>query len=459
MIDMQEEPMQVIKYTPFPVTKSTIITFLNYVDTADIPDQLKYIIRYAVMSKLGYKIDRSVKRIIDRLFDRKEFAQYFRRIKFKAITNIYFGNRYVVMAYPSPPYRIYEYTNSRTITGDANFYIVGLMSNNKLFIHKTERHGLIDVEESQLHDTVIAVHHNEDIITQLVKAELGYDSDCEYEECDTSIGFGGRVQGDVVLQEIGTLKPIEHAITDSILPQFTTIVQDYIARQILKIFTNNNITARLTVIEHSPAVTIEIPKTKDTTLGKIINVISNLIVNNLNIGYLFENKLRIQALYIDGAVIDDRVEIYTEWGVKIEVEYRQIYGTSMANIVIRIRVNPMKSPLFKKIIEYAEAKYKEEYGEYEYDYGRHHIKYQGYPNATVITYDDPMLGRLQFNITIPEDTLIVKGQLLMTHPEHQPFFFNFKDVTEIVLRTIRNDAEYRLNLHRLINMAKNGGKK
>lgn len=433
------------------ISKDNFLDILNnHINNLNVPSQLKFIIRYVVLSKFNKdKVNNYMKKMLSRLFDTVEFAEYFRRIKFSKISHIQFSNRYIVLTYIAP--------SNWFDSGVLNHYVIGLMDNNKLFIHKVEHGGVVEYKDD---GTIRLMQSDDSKMLSTIKDLFLYATDCELEECGVCIHGRHRVQGDVMFN-VNSLT-LDRIIYDQIYYQLSLMVRDYIARQIVNIFIKYNVSARLTIIDGEPAVIIEVPKVSITTKAKLFKIITKLLIESLNLEYFTNNKLHIKGdvdwYNNDSITISDSTLCATCWDVEIKIDYRQIYYTNSANFIIRPYVKADEFNVFHKVMEYAVAEYEKLYGEYEYEYGRHKIKYQGYPNVFTFTYNDPILGNLQFNITLPENTIVVKGQLLITHPEHKPFFYMFNIVHYITVESIRNDAEYRLNLHRLMHLANKGDK-
>ena len=421
-----------------PDVESIDLTNINVINRYPIPDAFKCVIRYVVNKKYTGKGYKPCEILLRQAFDGEIQFRVFRTIPVKHLYKIIFNDKYVLLLTYMPHYRKRCYSdncekiNSYTVIG----FLIGLMSNDKLFIHQVVNDfRWADGYESLPPDKDVLLDYRPSIneLHDYFFSPLGYHHDIELDpDVVNALNSGNwtivRVQGDITLMIEETNIPV--IITNRIINQLQRIALLYTARRIQELLLDYGITSAIN------NVTVEIPMWK--------------IPRDHDRRIEFENKLLEfirDLLRQDGTVYS----LFGELPIRVELPWRGENNVIRISADIPFNYPFTDTPFYKEIHELVTKEFLSRKDKYTIRFGRHEINYIGYPQHLSIIYDHDIIGRIMINVDFAENEFIA-NEVLLTHPEHEAFYWKWDVPRHITVGNVTNMSVNRENYFAL-NMA------
>ncbi|GAB6943346.1 hypothetical protein [Vulcanisaeta sp. JCM 14467] len=300
------------------------------------------------------------------------------------------------------------------------YYVVGRQVGGGLFLHEVELRArpLIDLDRK-------AVFIGR-VDTSVVYAALGYGYDMELNPVDLNeVGYGFvRVQGDVAMR-IARVLDFREEVGNVIAQQLFDILTSHYIRKIADELMNNGVNVDITASN-----TLFVPFPNTYNLGEVE-------------GALHE--------YVSKIVSDPAVRIYVRWslnplGFRVELRVNR-------DVVMRGDANSYMASIYHSVVDAVAREYVKYEGEYQLSFGRHVIRYVGWPQSASMFVDTP-IGKLLINVAFPATQFIAR-EVMITHPEHKPFYYRFNEPMRIEVYSINNravDLENYYALTKLLNI-------
>ena len=411
---------------------------VSVVDTLNIDERLKCVIRYALSKKFFASEPEACVRLLKESFDSPAMWHLFRNIYFKGLSTIDYNNVYVVMSGErvyAPRYR--HFVRERFIKHWYE-YVIGLQlsgkNKGKLFIHQIADQANHS-ENGELPDIVTLSYRPPHDVFSL----LGYEYDIELEPSIdlNNIEYRVRVQGDIVIiPGKYTHDDVKNYIMGNIRYQLNKVSEFYLARKIVDILGEVGISAQLHVIytsDHEPRYEVIIPV---RGIGEETRM-------------YYESKLYdflVEALEPERKWFGDHIK-----DIDVHVPYENTRIIRIEFLYPAFRETP---PAYVEIAEKVTNEYLRLYGEYSITIGRHHIAYKGLPQHAVFNVNHETLGNVMISVDLPAREFFA-DEIFITHPEHEAFYWKFDGMRLISVGHVHDIAVDYENYYALRHLFNN----
>lgn len=356
-----------------------------------------------VLSKTKHKLLRDVIKVLVNKGKGKEklkeqftndmHYQLFKNIKYKHLIQILLTENYVIFTTKN------KYTTS---------YLIGINSDNKLFINVIDR-GLyrpgyeyqnIKIEKCYEIDNInyINLLIGDD---NIVRTILLYDKDLELDNIE-KIDIDGfyRIQGDVVFEvHVDYDFHLEHEILTQISEEIEIILKRIVLTRLQEFLMSYGVTSRIFGNGNPRLMIFGVAKKEDilirqkTALEELIDKFTDILFFDL------KNKKKLI----------------------VEVNVEKVFGGDYNRFIINVHTSEIATEIALNIVKDIIKELKP--SENTINFGRHVIRYYGIPRAFTAKIKLPILDNLnresEYLIPITLQNLYVLGRkILISHPEH-----------------------------------------
>ena len=372
-----------------------------------IPAELQCAIRYFLERYMGVKPTCSFTRFLD-----DGGRAVFRHIppgSWKRLVAILYNNVYVAPIF-----------DRDLVHGHVDLYVIGLYGFNKLFMHAFNNHHV--AYPDWLYDAVKEFETTGRVVIRRINVSdvrhfLGFNLDAEF-DLDLDILIKERIkrgeevfvraQGDLILG----IFPMEfnEYVNRLASGDVARVVHVYCTQRVLNELDSLGISYNVDSLSRL----IEVP------IGGKTRVATRLMDKLL--GHLRE---RIQGCEISGGY--DGRRGYIEFNIGDE------------------------NPHYNRLLQEVADKLMHVKGEYQLTFGRHVVKYVGWPQDTLVVLDDPIIGKVALYLS---DILngVFMERVMITHPEHDAFYFDFGRPVYVRFSFVNNWSVDVDNLERLARL-------
>mgnify|MGYP001772951485 CR=1 FL=1 len=418
-----------------PYIVNVDLTNIHVVDMYPIPDTLKCVIRYAIAKKYGVE-NKPCEILLKQSFDNEIQFRVFKSIPVKHLYKIMFNGYYVhLLTFLTHHNRCLFHAKCNNVVSYTTLdFIIGMMSNNKLFVHlvSTDYHFARDGADSLPSDKDVQLEFMTSLkdLREFFFYYLGYHRDIELDpEAPLSLqgsneGLDVRVQGDITMSIQSV--DINALIANMIRQQIEHVALFYVARRLQDALLDYGITS-----ESEPdGTSIRIPLWKiprkpdlrDSFADKLSDFIMDLIRRDNTITKLFGDSLIVN---VNLPLHRDEHMIWVFPGFAYE---KPVVNT----------------PFFREVHDIVVKEFLSRKDKYTIRFGRHEINYIGYPQHLSVIFDHSVIGRIMINVDFSANVFIAE-EILMTHKEHEPFYWKWNTPKMIRIGNVNNQSINREN--------------
>ena len=394
-------------------------TNMHTIESYPIPNILKCIVRYALARKFYGTEYKPCATLIRQSFDTEAQYKVFRSIQYKHLYGIWFNDTYVALKTYQPHYSHGELTSYTTL-----IYVVGLMTNGKLFIHLVDENTWrVEYGDQPPQDDVVQLQYNKHYgdFFEL----LGYAHDAELSNVNEVMNINGtsvRVQGDVVFS-IGDAN-IRDIIERMLLEQIFNLARMFVLRRLQDKLLDYGIS-----MDGARIPMWKLPRKPDKISDfrfKLRHFLTDLMNSDNDVVRL------VGKVTIDVRIPLDPFEVRA---INVYVEFSDLRN----------------SQLYRELLDTAVNEFTTHRGRYTINLGRHVINYIGYPQHLTVVVDHEVVGRVILSIDFNENAFIAE-EVLMTHPQHAPFHYRFDKPKLIIATNVRNQSIPHENYYTLMEI-------
>jgi hypothetical protein len=366
------------------------------------------------------------------LFTNQAHFEVFKHLKNKP-SAIYLTDKYLILTFTN---RVK--VRHRSIREGKSYYVIGINSDNKLFINKMER--FYDPEALPINGLVYFSNNQE------VYRHLGYEYDLETDSDKTipkpehanDFLEHYRVQGDLVFAVVVRENNFEatylNAIKANIDLQLERALANFILRKIQNALAEVGISSHLADNE---LIIPAIPVARRWDIGEDLRqTLQNVIEKTVDLtaaGFSISNAQHDIAIMVNRG--------------------RGLFGVPYLPLEVTVSFSPaFLNEVADQIVKSLDIQIKER----SITFGRHKITYMGFPNRFNFVYEFPYVeeGNEKFKVLFEvrmREIFAAEGKIRIEHVEHGLVEYTIAKPIEIIVENTEIDRffEGRLNYHTL----------